>query len=361
MTRNFYQILQVPVNASPKVIKLAFRNLAKKFHPDKNSGNKQYEEEFKLINEAYHTLSDPQKKMIYDMSLYLKQNPSVSSSQSYTDNTFYRRRRYRPRAAYAYAKRPPQQFTFKTYVQAAFFIGIMAVVVIICISLLNTYSSHYYYQEAIKDYQRGHFRSALSNLDFSILDFGNKNSQASLLAAKILIYEFDNYNEALEYLDKGIKNAKLSDNMAEIHYLKGLCLKNEGQFGEAYEQYLKSISHNSKFDSSYYELGEINTFIFNDYRAAIDNFNELLNVNSLFSDAYFGKGICYQKLEEHGLAVMNFEKYISFNSSEGAAFYFKSLSELELNNINSACKDLNIASDMGITEADELLKDHCSK
>jgi tetratricopeptide (TPR) repeat protein len=235
----------------------------------------------------------------------------------------------------------------------------MVVVVIVCISLLNSYSSHYYYQEAVKDYQRGHFRSALSNLDFSILDFGNKNSKASLLAAKILIYEFDNYSDALEYLEKGLKNARLSDNMAEIHYLKGLCLKNKGLFGEAYEQYLKSISHNNKYDSSYYELGEINTFIFNDYRAAIDNFNDLLNVNSLFSDAYFGKGICYQKLDEHSLAVMNFEKFISLNSSEGTAYYFKSLSELELNNLNSACKDLNIAADLGIAEANELLIDHC--
>jgi curved DNA-binding protein CbpA len=359
MTRNYYQILQVPVNATPKDIKIAFRNLAKKFHPDKNPGNKQYEEEFKLINEAYHTLSDQNKKWAYDMSLFLKQNPSVSSSQSYSDNTFYKRRRYRPRAPYAYSKAPPQQFTFKIYVQAAFFIAIMVVAVIVCISLLNSYSSHYYYQEAVKDYQRGHFRSALSNLDFSILDFGNKNAQASLLAAKILIYEFDNFNNALDYLEKGLKNAKISDNIAEIHYLKGLCLKNKGMFGEAYEQYLKSIAHNTRYDSSYYELGEINTFIFNDYHAAIENFNDLLNVNSLFSDAYLGKGICYQKLDEHSLAVMNFEKFISLNSSEGTAYYLKSLSEIELDNMNSACKDLNVAYNLGIHEATELLQDYC--
>lgn len=358
MSRNFYQVLQVSQDATQKEIKLAFRKLAKKYHPDKNSGNPHLEEEFKKINEAYHTLSDENKKWAYDMALYVQQNPTVSTS-SYAQTSAYSRYA-RPRPYYSYRTPTQTTFSLKTYLQAAFFIAFLVVMVILCISLLNRYSSYYYYQEAIKDYDRGQYHSALSNLNFSISDFGNKSPEASVLAAKILIYNFQNYKEAVYYLDKSLKNADKEDKLAEIHYLKGLSLKNLGLFGEAYQNYNLSIHFDQTYDSSYYELGEINTFVYQDYQQALINFNQLLNINSLFSDAYLGKGICYQKLNKHGLAVMNFEKFISFNGAEGTAYYLKSLSEIELNNKNLACQDLNMASEMGVDEADVLKQSYCN-
>lgn len=63
---NYYDILGVSKSASDEDIKKAFRKLAMKYHPDKNPDNKQSEEKFKEINEAYETLSDPKKKSMYD-------------------------------------------------------------------------------------------------------------------------------------------------------------------------------------------------------------------------------------------------------------------------------------------------------
>ncbi len=64
--KDYYEILGVPRNAAEKEIKSAFRKLARKFHPDTNRGNKDAEEKFKEINEAYEVLSDPDKKRRYD-------------------------------------------------------------------------------------------------------------------------------------------------------------------------------------------------------------------------------------------------------------------------------------------------------
>ncbi len=64
--KDYYKILGVDRNASEKEIKRAYRKLAMKYHPDKNPGDKQAEERFKEINEAYEVLSDPEKRAKYD-------------------------------------------------------------------------------------------------------------------------------------------------------------------------------------------------------------------------------------------------------------------------------------------------------
>ena len=64
--KDYYKILGVDKKASPDEIKKAFRNLTLKYHPDKNPGNKQAEEKFKLIAEANSVLSDPEKRKKYD-------------------------------------------------------------------------------------------------------------------------------------------------------------------------------------------------------------------------------------------------------------------------------------------------------
>jgi curved DNA-binding protein len=64
--KNYYKILGVEKNATPDDIKRAYRKLAKRYHPDKNPGDKQAEENFKEINEANEVLSDSEKKARYD-------------------------------------------------------------------------------------------------------------------------------------------------------------------------------------------------------------------------------------------------------------------------------------------------------
>jgi curved DNA-binding protein CbpA len=69
MKKNHYQTLGVMPNATEIEIKKAYRQLAMKWHPDKNPGNKEAEEIFKAINTANYTLSDPQKRAAYDLIL----------------------------------------------------------------------------------------------------------------------------------------------------------------------------------------------------------------------------------------------------------------------------------------------------
>jgi molecular chaperone DnaJ len=92
MKRNFYKVLGVNQRAGPEKIKRAYRRAAKLFHPDVSPRN---EERFKEVQEAYETLSDPNKKAIYDREILEKRAPTPSPkrynsrpSQSYPSDLF---------------------------------------------------------------------------------------------------------------------------------------------------------------------------------------------------------------------------------------------------------------------------------
>ena len=64
--RDYYEVLGVDKSADDATLKKAYRQLAKKYHPDVNPGDKEAEAKFKEATEAYSVLSDPDKRKQYD-------------------------------------------------------------------------------------------------------------------------------------------------------------------------------------------------------------------------------------------------------------------------------------------------------
>ena len=77
--RDYYEVLGIQKGASEDEIKKAFRKMALKYHPDRNQGDKEAEEKFKEVNEAYSVLSDPELRKKYDMFGFAGVDPSAQA------------------------------------------------------------------------------------------------------------------------------------------------------------------------------------------------------------------------------------------------------------------------------------------
>jgi curved DNA-binding protein CbpA len=86
---NYYQIFEINQSSSHDEIKKAYRRLANRYHPDKHNGDLYYESKFKQINYIYKVLSDPQRRINYNISLEKKEKYNLhqkSPRQSYDNN-----------------------------------------------------------------------------------------------------------------------------------------------------------------------------------------------------------------------------------------------------------------------------------
>lgn len=140
--KDHYSTLGISHAASPTQIKSAYRQLAKKYHPDKNNGSKAAEEAFKHIYEAYAVLSNPGKKQKYDLKLKYGSEPKQAQRKSYSPPTQQKGERYKSTVKSHYQPRPKVKQSLKEWIiqeitTSFLFIALVTVTTLIGLYLLG--------------------------------------------------------------------------------------------------------------------------------------------------------------------------------------------------------------------------------
>jgi hypothetical protein len=258
---DFYQILGVSRYASAEEIRKAYKSLAKKFHPDKNPGNSYFEEQFKLINEAYHVLSDSTKKNNYDYKLlYSKQEyqaPTYSTAKSAnkTQNTK--------------SARPKQkkEFPYKYHLISFGILLLIGIGSIVLYHFMNTYTANLRLAEAKAEIQKGRLRQA-NLLLMEALHFNENLSEAYYLRGKIIVPLIGKYDYAVQFYTNAISS---SDTFYTAAYFeRAKCHLRMEKLSSSLSDLNALAEKKNSADSVFWYRGELHYFLDDYKKASVD-------------------------------------------------------------------------------------------
>lgn len=227
---NYYVILNISRNASLKEIKTSYKKLALKYHPDKNQGNKNTEELFKQVNEAYQTLSNDSKRIVYDQKLEyhlfilhqrsaqtFKANQNQPPSQKPPSTAEAYNQGYKPNSDFStdystqgkhYKEREfaPKEKKSDHYILGITLFIIIATVCLILGFMMNRIAAQDHYKSAVNNFKNEQYLKAIMELNNAI-HFDESFVEAYELRAdcKVKIYRYEHalsdYNRAIKYCE----------------------------------------------------------------------------------------------------------------------------------------------------------------
>ncbi|NJO02391.1 MAG: DnaJ domain-containing protein [Bacteroidia bacterium] len=248
---NYYQILGVDSSASKEDIKAAFKQMALRYHPDRNPNNPAAEEHFKQVNEAYHILSDDLKRFYYDQGLRNPISYTYPGSYTYYSPPVYAR--FEPyKNSYDPANYVSKSVQFKIKLFTGLFFVVFAVACVFFYHFMNRYTASTHFQAALEFVREGENKAALVKISYA-LEFNPYLYEAYMLRADINREDLHNYYRAMEDYDFIIQNIEHPD--AELFYKRGLCSYYLYDFETAVEAFQQAIRLNAENGYYYHYLG----------------------------------------------------------------------------------------------------------
>jgi len=401
---NYYQILEVSETADIQEIKAAYKRLAMQFHPDRNPGDREAEEQFKQVNNAYQVLSDPQARTQYDIQISFQQ---YQQTATYTDSSnnyasSYRNGRYRSREYQS----PPsdRQYDFKERKKAErqdFAIALMLIVSML--TIVGLYIGITSYMNMRKaDEERAYKESQLAKARMYLQ---SENYAACLAEVNSLLDTWPTETEYIDFQDRILSDVETKADRAfndekyfEALQLYKLLLKNEGtvdkslkvRVSECYikqERYnnaiaiLKEIVRDYPSDISiYYEIASV-YMVQNRYTDALkyldyaqqlairyyeNNYGEAYAIvvdpkalSDVHYRVFYSRGKLYYEMEEYEQALKDCTWAAFLRPSRAEVFLLKGNCEFQLRKRAEACKSWATAVDLGSGAAAEKMDGNC--
>ncbi|UXX81189.1 J domain-containing protein [Reichenbachiella carrageenanivorans] len=264
---NYYHILGVSPNATAVEIKSAYKSKALSFHPDKHNGDKNMEELFKQVNEAYQILSNPYKRSNHDMMLRYGELPPSSPSPTYQQ---YNRPRRPPQARKFYR---PQVSNFRATAYAFLIAFSIALIMKTAMYISNEYQAkeraellaarRLLFDQVKAAHDQGNLGKSLhllGDMGYFLAEEGEMQAYKESLIVEIKdkadqLFEAGAYEQAIAHYDL-LKDFAVSNS---ITYLKKMAAAYQGmgEVGKALEVFQLMHLYGYRTTSFYLEMGQL--------------------------------------------------------------------------------------------------------
>jgi curved DNA-binding protein CbpA len=390
--QDFYEALGITTTASQSQIKAAFKKMAMRYHPDRNPGNKQAEETFKFLNEAYHTLSDPVKRARYDSRFHII---TEELNEAYWQEI--KRKRYQQWRQSRDMRYRLDKNYFK--IQGLAFL-VFLILAGFCFAVINT--AHYYVrQQQMEKWQAnslqlkqvtGLFGEGKFNDAFTMirameqkdpLDFRFGFVRDSLVAALRQQADFEfrknDFRSAVTHYIV-LKNYEHPVRFETLENMS-MCQYYLGNYKESLES-LKHLHNQQPADLGLvYKIGIINLEKLDNPQEALQYFNmgkKLFKENlsrvygnafqivmnptdapDIYYSIFKGRALTNLKLGNVADAITDCNWAIFLRPDYGEGYYMRAIANISNNDYSGVCDDITKAKQFGSEAADELSKRYC--
>jgi curved DNA-binding protein CbpA len=346
---NNYFILNVKRTATSPEIKAAYKRLAVIYHPDKHQGNLYFEEQFKLVNEAYQILSNPQKRAIYDLKLdYVAQQQRMQEQQ----RAYYTQQR-RPASVQEryYYNRPKKKKISKRDVQitVGFFLVLFFGILLIKLTM-DAFTAKRRFFQAENFIKEKNWSGAHSLLSEAI-DFKPEFAEAYQERATINQNIYQNYEAAIDDYSAVVKN---SDNPgAGTYFARGVCYEKLHDYKQAEADFTQAINTDKNFQQAYFNRGELRLLHLNTWNEAITDLTTYLQhpAKADRDKALLYRGFAYYLIDKYEASLQDYKTALVTDTRNGRLHYLIGKTEMALGKPEEACKNFMQAYNFGYEAA----------
>lgn len=388
---DYYHVLGLTHAAGILEVKAAYRKLAVRYHPDKNQGSPAAEERFKEINHAYHILSDPEKKYLYDLSLEQPVKPAPPSHE-------YARRRSRPAAH----SRPSNMYDPRLErIGNIWALGFLFFTILLTVAstAVNTHfeqkrqremleNNILLFEDARRDFNDGKYKAAIikmNNMNFIYARDRDVFSFKEEIFRKVRSvaderFQHGAFRTALAYYTLLTENFKYVDK--EVHYKIADCHRDVGNFEEAVRTLEAVASSGIDRIENYVKIAGIYKNDIHDYYYALTHYQSALNLIEAQYEGMYGKAFpallnASVTPESHYEAYLGYAESLSyFGKYEEAmhafdwavylrpynpeALLMKGFCALKRDEKETACENFGAAAQLGSEQGAIKVKEYCN-
>lgn len=363
MSYNYYNILEVATTADAREIKMAYKRLARQFHPDKHQGSAFFEEKFKQVNEAYQVLSNPHKRAVYDLKLQLllrERLRQTGARQQYRYQEPVRRRPASVSERY-YRNIPQTRFVKKDwYIVGLIFIGIF-ILSFVLMEVMNQVAARSNFKQALKCLEQQEWSRAHSFLSEAIT-FKEDYAEAYMKRAYIEMEIYRNYQAAIPDLNHAISYAE--ERTPQMYYLRSICYQALQQNDLAEQNLSQALARDGNFVQAYYDRGLLRARALHKFAEAIADLTAYLNSKDsnaqMRGQALFYRGFCYYLTQQNKAAVGDYRQALKQTPGSARLYYLMGKAQMEMDSTAAACSSFAEASALGYQPANEDLQQFCS-